>query len=218
MIDFLFFIAQNYASETLFILFSLLIGLLCINYGVFVECFGGIKKTTWILLLMLLLFSFFVRVSGPSCPATDGKLYEHVFYADKILKHEPLEVKDIGRPKGYPFILSIAFFLFGKSIFTITSLNLFLSVLTIFVVFLLAHTVTKNEHYSLFASLIFSLMPLNIFYSMYCSQRVAALFFVSLAFLLFFIAVGNRKKETLVLAILAMLVAFQLSPITLSPT
>jgi len=207
MIEVLNFIAQSLAFPAMLVPFGLLLCLLILNYKVLLEQFRKVSTRTWIILIAILFLAFFLRAFSPSCPTNDAKMFEHVWRADRMLAGQPLIEGELQRPTGYAFLLTVAFYVFGSSVYSIAGFNLIISTLTVLVVFLLTFTIIKNERYSLLAALVLCLMPLHIFYSMHSSARETALFFVSLAFLLFFIAVQNKKRKTLLLASVSIFVA-----------
>lgn len=190
---------------TFFVFFALLV----LNYKILLSSFKTVKPKTWAALLLILFIAFSVRLCV-SCPSTDSKLYESVSIAGAMGSAENYDYLMHPRPKGYAFLIHLSFLLFGESLLTISWINLLFSLLTVLIVFLLTHLIIKNDFYALTASLIMALMPLHVLHVFFLVPRLTALFFVSLAYLFFIIAAETKKKETILLAVSAMVLALHI--------
>ncbi len=96
---------------------------------------------------------------------------------------------------GWPFLIAIAFFVFGFKSSVVFYTSIFLGAATIFPVFFLAYIMSAKEKWSLFLTFLFSLFPLHILWSASGETNVAALFFVILTIFFYFLYYKNEKNS-----------------------
>jgi hypothetical protein len=158
--------------------------------------FKKIKKHTLITLIVIFLIGLYLRHVYSFCFSN----WLAVSNAIEITKLQ--ELSRLDRPKGYPFLLSVAFLIFGSNFDTLIVFNLLISSLSIISVFLLTYVLFKREDMALFSSAIFSLSTFGVFFSGTGTDRVAAVFFVILSFLIFFIALEKNSQRMFVMSAL----------------
>jgi hypothetical protein len=113
----------------------------------------------------------------------------------------------VGYPKGYPSLLFIFFTLFGKSFATIFWLNVVASSLTAISVFLIAFLLCRHKATSYFASFIYAVFPLSIYYSQFSSEMICSVFFLSLAAIFTLVALELKTSGSLCLALASLVLA-----------
>lgn len=95
--------------------------------------------------------------------------------------------------QGWSFIISIIYFLFGINNLNAIKLTIILSCLNIFIFFYLTYYIFKNERIALISSLLFSLLPIQIFWSTHSEGNIPGLFFMLLSF--FFLLIYFKTKD-----------------------
>jgi 4-amino-4-deoxy-L-arabinose transferase-like glycosyltransferase len=112
-------------------------------------------------------------------------------------------------PVAHPFLISIAFFLFGISEIVARHLAIFLASLSVFLVYLSSYLLFKKNEIALFSSLILALLPIHILWSPTMTADLTFSFFVS--FLLFFIVLSSKSEDLKIqlLSLLALVLATQ---------
>ncbi|NIO20161.1 MAG: hypothetical protein GTN76_05300 [Candidatus Aenigmarchaeota archaeon] len=187
------YIMKEYLVQILLLNFILVCVLFVLNYKDIFSYFKRIKKTAWIIFILILIVGSIVRVAWPGCMSSDGLCWNYVGEAETILKLR--EVPFSKYSSGYPFILAISFFFFGLSYHTILYLNIFLSSLTILLVFLLTYALFKRDEISLFSALVYSLLPMPIHYAKFGASEVTGTFFATLAVLIFIVSLNVNKRN-----------------------
>ena len=145
--------------------------------------------------------------------------HRHVLFVDEfmymeagknlLLNHSQGEyVKSI----GWPFLLSISFSIFGVSNYTAMYASSIFGALTIIAVFLAAYSMFKNELAGLAAAFLFSLTPLNIFWSGTAVQGPASQFFILLTIFFFMVYYNNRNASALLLVCVCLSFTAQIRP------
>lgn len=185
--------------------------LVFMNRKTILRCFLGVSKNTWILLLIIFLIGFslrnaeywygfntddyaslegakFLLVEGKYVRAcANGRLGECYVY------HQALQ------PPGASYLVSLLYLAFGINSIPVLVLSAVLSSLTIIIVFLLCYFMFKNEEIGLYSSLLFAIIPLNIFFSGTGSTRIMSIFFVALTVLFYVIAMRRNDLKAWVL-------------------
>ncbi|MCD6403551.1 MAG: glycosyltransferase family 39 protein [Candidatus Aenigmarchaeota archaeon] len=165
-----------------------------------------VDKKVIIYMLMLFLLAFLVRNVLP--PKTSRLFFDEDIYMDmakQIVQHAESCLCDYGNktacfecelmkwPVGHPFLLSIAFILFGisdKVAFTFMS---FVSSLSVVFIFLSSLLIFKDEKIALFSSIILALLPVHILWSVTAAADVTFSFYTSI--LLFLIVLSSRSND-----------------------
>jgi hypothetical protein len=186
-------------------IFLIFLVLVVLNFRTIKNEFNNVKRKTWIVLFLIFLLGFWLRNAEYSYGVhTDGFVYSE---SAKYIVKEGMFVKDcaVGHPEscrlyeqvlfpaGYPYIISLAYILFGINSLYASVISAILSSLTIVIIFLVGYHLFKNETTGLLVSLIFALTPLDIIFSSTGNVRTTALFFMALTLLFYLIA---RKKNT----------------------
>ena len=114
-------------------------------------------------------------------------------------------------PGGWPFLISIAFGIFGISNTTSYNLELFLGVLSIISVFLIANLLIKRKELGPISATIFSFIPeVFIWSKTLANPDMSFMAFAILAMLLFLIFIKRSNKKTLLPFIFCILFAIYL--------
>ncbi|MCL4382017.1 glycosyltransferase family 39 protein [Candidatus Marsarchaeota archaeon] len=114
-------------------------------------------------------------------------------------------------PGGWPFLISIAFGIFGISNTTSYNLELFLGVLSIISVFLIANLLIKRKELGPISAVIFSFIPeVFIWSKTLANPDMSFMAFAILAMLLFLIFIKRSNKKTLLPFIFCILFAIYL--------
>ena len=179
----------------LFVLINFLLFLILIylNWRYIKKFLLEIDKKTWILLAIIFIFVLSIRIFIPA--------HHHLMYIDEAwymeAGKEMLQTGSQGdylKSIGWPFILAIAFGIFGISNWVAIYTSLVLGSLTIFTMFFLTFIITKNKSISLISPLILLLFPAHIRWSTTAETNVVSIFFITLT--LFFCFLYYKKKKT----------------------
>src|SRR5208283_745373 len=101
-------------------------------------------------------------------------------------------------PSGWPFLISIAFGLFGTSNAASYNLELFLGAISIVSVFMIASLLTERKEFAPICAIIFSLIPeLFIWSKTLANPDLPFMAFAALTTLLFLIFIKKSNKKTL---------------------
>lgn len=191
--------------------FILLIVLIFLNWEYIKKFLARIDKKTWILLVLIFCSALFARVFIP--------YHQHLKYIDEAGYMEAgKNMLQTGSqdyyPKsiGWPFILRIAFGIFGVSNWVALYASTLLGSLTIFTIFFMTLIITQRKIISLVAALLFSLFPVHIIWSASAETNVASLFFISLTIFFCFLYYRNRKNSLLWLALVSLAFTAQFRP------
>lgn len=175
------------------------------------------KKYLWLLLAIFFL-GFWARNSvyylGTS---TDGWVYAE---SAKYLALENLYVKNcaVGNlqdcslyeqvlaPPGFPSMIAIFYILFGVNTIYASILSGIFSSLTIIIIFFIGRMVF-NEKIGLISAAVFTFFPYELLYAGSGHPRSAALFFISLSILFYFIALKQNKALQWALTAVALSIA-----------
>jgi len=200
------------------ILFLLLvtIAILCYrNYSMFVREFRKIRKSTWLCLLGIFLFSLVLTVLiAPKHPIWYTDEFEYLelaknirysgsanFYCYSELYQVPCIAPWV--PIGYPVVVSI-FYLIHFNYNIAIYVNMLAGALCAVLIFLLAYLVYKNEKIAIFSAFILSIIPFHILWSGTAEPNVFAVLVLLMAMIafIFFIRHNNLRIFGLFMSIL----------------
>jgi len=201
-------LTSKYITYILGIQFFLILVLFILNKKEILSQFKKISKRTWLLLSLIFLFALFLRLRHNGCDSLDRLLLEYVFASEEMLKGEP--ISDLWHPRGYSFILTILFLIFGMHYNVVLYYNILISGFLTVLTFLLAYILFKDESIGLFAALILSLLPTSIFYTQILSSNITSVFFVTLSILIFLISLPLDKPKLYCLSALLFTYSFQI--------
>jgi len=206
------------SEETLFWFYALvlIINLLlivisiCFGYKDIVSVFKKIKKNTWIILIIILLFGFYLRMFvAPNS--------HHIFFDEDIYLNMAQNIVNEGKaclcnygtpdncfncisnkqPYGLPAFYAVFFFLFGVSETVAVNVSIIIATFSILLVFLVSYLLFKEEKLSVYSALVFTLIPIHIRWSVTQALGLPLVFFSLLTILLFLIYLEKRKTPVL---------------------
>jgi len=169
-----------------------------------------IEKKVAIILLFIFLLGFWLRNSKYSLGEhTDGWVYAE---SAKFIIAQGIYVKDcaIGNlqscrlyeqvlaPPGYPFLISIAYMLFGINTIYACIISGILGSLTILLIFYITKKLF-DEKTGLISALIFALFPYDLLFAGSGHVRSTSLFFIALTIFFYLIAIEKDKIKNWVL-------------------
>lgn len=187
--------------------FVVFVFLLIANFKTILRSFNGVKKQTWLILILIFLIGFWLRNAEYRYGAGyDGYVYfnsakylhEGHIYTNGCLVGNDHDCKYYGWlsvPPGYQFLITIPFSVFGEYDMFSMLISGFLSSLTIILIFLMAFCLFKNEKLGLYSSAIFAFLPLDIIISPTGAVRSTSLFFVALAILFYLLAIKKNNVK-----------------------
>lgn len=168
------------------------------------EFFKKINKKTWIMMLSIFLIGLLLRLFiSPHQFLTFADETSYMEAAKNIMNFFPQGNYFYFRSIGWPFILAIAFGLFGISIDTAFYASSILGALTIFNIFFIAFLFSKKESIAIYSAFFFAILPLHILWSGSAETNIPSLFFLTLGLffcLLYFQNKNNHKLFCLALA------------------
>jgi len=184
----------------------------------------NIKKSTLIILFIIFLVGFWLRNSSYKYGmAVDGMYYQEMakeMYENGVYS----QGCSIGTPSncsyyfsavvmpGYPFIIDIAFMLFGvRDIFAMI-INGIVSSLNIILVFILFYIMFKNEIGALISALIYSFIPGDIFISQTAAVRPTFLFFIMLSIISYFVFIKDKSIIAGIFSVLSLSYSIYVRP------
>lgn len=202
------------SEETLFWFYSLvlIINLLlivisiCLGYKDIISGFKKIKKSTWIILIIILLFGFYLRMFV--APQS-----HHIFFDEDIYLNIAQNIVNEGKaclcnygntencfncisnkqPYGISAFYAIFFFLFGVSETVAVNVSIIIATFSILLVFLVSYLLFRKEKISVYSALVFTLIPIHIRWSVTQALGPLLVFFSLLTILLFLIYLEKRK-------------------------
>ena len=167
--------------------------------------FRRIGQGTWSLLAVVVLITLWIRLTIPPL--------QHVIYVDEAQYMEAgKEMLRTGHQGelilsvGWPFVLRLAFALFGTSNWVAINTSILLGALSVVPLFLLAYLVTDRTDLALVASMVLALYPPHIRWSATAASNASSLFFMLLT--LVFFMVYYRTERTSVAWLAWMSIAF----------
>ena len=156
------------------------------NRRIFVDLFKNINKVSLLILVLItivfVLICAFEGLNFKFFNASDAEWMEINAAKQLSLGNFTEQLQD---RMVFPLILALGFRIFGLNPLVASFLNLFLAVLSIFLVFTLTQIVFKNEKASLLSAFIFTFTPFTLIFT---SLRMGDPTVVGFFFLLFIIA------------------------------
>jgi len=206
-----YFLIVNVSPFLLSLMFVSIISLTLFNHKEILKIFKKINNKTWFLLFLVFVVSCYIRFFR--VPHVH-RWYDDEFQYMLIAKHITLQFQSktcsgiCHTPRtlalGFPFILAIPFFLFRIDSMIAINTTVVLSVLTIPLIFLISYLIFKNEEISLYASLLFSMVPSIGLWSTTTEPNVPSVFFLALSLFYFLSYFHNQKFKILVLAVITL--------------
>ncbi len=203
-------------TKGFFILFILFFAL---NFKTIKKEFKEIKKKTWIILLLIVAVSFFLRffwIPHEHYVIDDGfndlniayTIQEHNTHAMCYFVSDDSCKKFFYTtfwPPGYHLALSKVFNIFEPSQEVAFNFSAFLGTLSVFLAFLLGYLWSKREDVALIGSFAFSITPIILKFSGTVSPSFFSLFVILLAFIFFEIFLKNKRLELFFLFLITLL-------------
>jgi len=203
--------------------FGLLIIFLILNLKDLKKMFKPIKKTTWVFLLIILFLGFYLRMYV--APRTHRVYFDEDIYLD-MGKEIATEGKGclcnygdqngckdcilMKWPAGYPFTLALSYLLTGISENSGYNLTVFLSTLSILLVFLIGYLLSREGKIGLYAALLLALVPMYIIWSNSTAAEPTFNFFILLVVFSFLYALKNNTWKAITFAIICLAFAPQI--------
>lgn len=191
--------------------FLLLIILTYINWPDFRKLLQRVDAKVWIALLLLFVISLVIRSFIPP--------HQHILYFDEAWYMEAAKDMiqtgsqgDYPKSIGWPFILRIAFSIFGISNWVAIYTSILIGSLTVFTVFLVTYAITKQSELSLISSILFSLFPAHIRWSASAETNVASIFFITLTLFFMYMYFDKKKFSMLWLCFASIAFTAQIRP------
>jgi hypothetical protein len=160
--------------------------------------FSSVGRDTWLMVVVIFLVGVFLRTALPLCSSQDSLIWRYSAIGKDIAEGGSME-RFSSQPSGYPTMLSLAFSIFGASYLSVIAFNVFLSSLTLILVFLISYTITKNELASLFSMIFLTFFPMSINYSQFGATEITSVFFFSLTVLLLLLSLECRSNKMFML-------------------
>ncbi len=164
-----------------------------------------ISKTVWIpFILFLLLYSSVLLVGIPKLHGMwlDESYYqvgakheiEQETYSFCYL-NEKLETscEPVKANHGWGFLISICYFLFGVNNLILFNLTILISVIIVFLVFLIVHLITTNSRIAFLSAVLYSLMPIPLLWAGRTESNIPGLLFLLLA--IYFLFLFNKTRN-----------------------
>ena len=137
------------------------------NISYFLENFVYSKSKVLFygILVIFTLITLMIIFVFPSTPISDFNTYNNLAqsFSEKLSYVDSEGNPTAYRPMGYPVFLGIFYYIFGYSLIIPKILNILLSVLSIYLVFLISRAIF-NDKVALLASLFYSFIPSTLFY------------------------------------------------------
>jgi 4-amino-4-deoxy-L-arabinose transferase-like glycosyltransferase len=195
--------------------FILLIIFVFMNRRTILKHFLRVKRETWILLFLIFLFGFFLRNAeywyglnlDDYVPLETAKYLllegKHVKACSGGMLGECYAYHQVLQPPGFPYLITLIYIVFGINSMPVLAFSGILSSITIIIIFLLCYLMFRNEKIGLYSSLVFAIIPIDIFFSGTGNVRVISVFFTALTILFFLIALKKNDMKTWILFALA---------------
>src|SRR3989344_5703177 len=186
-----------------------------------INFFRKVPKTTWILLLGVFILALILRAAV--APATHRVYFDEDIYLDigkEILLRGNGSLCNYGDsqcheyafmkwPNAYPTILAGSYAIFGISEAVAFNLVILLGSLSVILIFLLAYVLTENHKISLYASLIFALIPIHIMWSATTASEPVLVFFTLFAAIFLGLSIKTNAWKMHLLGVLSLAFAIQ---------
>lgn len=188
---------------------SLFIIFLFLNHKVIKKHFKNINKKIWVLLFVIIIFGGTLRVIFNHEPHWSNEPeWGHKINGKSFILYGKAHYID--QPHGHAFLLALTYSLLGANDLATLALNIFMSCLTILLVFLLTYILFKDTSTALFSSFILSIMPKHIYFSGTGENEITSIFFVLIFLLISIIAFKEDKLKIYILSAIAFSFACQI--------
>ncbi|MDI6826241.1 MAG: glycosyltransferase family 39 protein [Candidatus Aenigmarchaeota archaeon] len=172
-----------------------------------------VKKSTWIILFLILLMGFILRMYFT--PHTHRVYFDEDIYLDigkEILTERKACLCNYGDhkgcyecilmkwPNGHPFTFAIAFLFFGISEVVAHNLSVLLGTLSILLLFLVGYLISKKVEIGLYSALLFAFVPMIVVWSGTVAAEPFFIFYTLLAVFSFLLMIETDKWNTNLLA------------------
>lgn len=204
--------------------FLVIIASFIIDFKKIAALFTGIKRSTWLFLLIIFLLALTIRFQAPF---THRVYYDEDIYlniAQNIVNDGQATLCNRGtpdhcdegvlnkQPQGLSFFLASFFFFLGINETLASIIMIMVSSLSAIALFFLVYLLVKKEEPSLFSSLILALTPIHILWSPTITGETLFVFFAILAITAILAYLHNKSLPTLLLAASLLAYASQLRP------
>src|SRR3989338_3247518 len=185
---------------------------LFLNLYNIIKYFKDIRRTTQYLLIIIFLFAIILRLFIMPHFFRHGFEgdYWYTYLAKEILYSGTTDIT-IAKSPAWSLIIALSFFLFGEFDSTALILSAVIGSLSIFAIFALLYSMTKNEKIGTWAAFLLTLSPLHLDWSRGGTYNVFATFLMLVSFSLFFIYLKNKKSEIFGLAFFLLFYIIQIS-------
>ena len=197
----------SFLSMLISLVFMLLFSIL--SSKDFKKEFSEIKKSTWLILIVIFIFSLYTLSTFPNVFNTLHDEYSFGQYAIRLLNGDARFYDSF---IGYQIFISFVFLVFGPDLWTMYAINTILGSLSIILVFFVSYLFFGKEEAGLYAALLFALFPLNVVYFNTLESSASAVFFalLTLFYFLFYLKVKTRNSQLLAALSLAFTMFFRL--------
>ena len=177
------------------------------------------RKKTIIILLLIILFSIFVRVYiTPHTFQIFDDEYIYVDIAENFQESQNYcgsgvgmsECKRSPYPSGHPFMLFLFTALFGFSTKVLLLYPVIIGVLSVPLIFILSYCFSKNEKIALLSSFILSILPIHIILSGSPNSDISSFFFSLIVLSLTLISLKIKTRIFFITLLLSLLFLIQI--------
>lgn len=213
-------IYQNYIVFVIyFLLIAIIITFHFINFKFIKKQFININKKSWIFLLFIFLSGFILRFfvfPHYHQMYIDEPMY--LEYAKNINQKLKLIICETRvsesledycwfslKPIGWPFLISLAFKIFGLNNYVALYFSSLLGSLSVVLIFLFSYLLFKNEKIALWSAFLLAFTPIYVIWSNSAETNNPSLFFVLLTAIFFILYLRTKEKPILALAVLLLM-------------
>jgi hypothetical protein len=170
-----------------------------LNSKIIRKDFGGISKKALVIFLIILLFGSYLRltISKFSVNAENFNREAQAACLSSTEKQYSPICKEFlyggQHPLGWPFILSLSYYIFPVNSITDSAFTLLLALLTLILIFFVTYAVFKDEVLALFSCFLYAIFPLHIQFSAQPSTEVVNELFLLLTLLVTFVCLKRSS-------------------------
>ena len=166
--------------------------------------FKSINRRFLVLILLLTLFGIYLRVTMSGRYGLDDLLWEHVRNAKSALNN--FKFTSFTHPGGHSLLVALSFILaHNMDIENVSMLTIFLDSLSILLIFCISFLLFKKTEIALFSSLIFAILPWQIFISGMGLNIISSLFFFLLSVVILLVSKELRSKNLFYFSLILLL-------------
>lgn len=183
---------------------------------------NGVDKKIVFSVVAIFLFSFAIRAYKPKTYQLYLDEPWNVEVADNLYVNQTAELcsyeegglncERYFKPAGYSFYLSLLFSIFGSGISLVFWNSVIFGSLTCVLIFLLGYLITGKVNLSILASLLFSIVPIHIFWSTTAESYVISLFFILLSITFLYYYFNKNDWKLLFSSVVTMLYSIPFRP------